>query len=121
MIEAWRFQRLTGNVRGAAVDGLEHGASFTNVGRAGQAHRAADLGGHVADNVTVQVQRHNHICQKKKKRKKERKKQKKKKKNKEEEEEEEEEKEKEEEERRRKKEKEEERKKKQVEGGRSYN
>jgi hypothetical protein len=54
---------LARDVGRAAVDGLEHGHVFADVGAARQAHAAGHLGRDVAQDVAVQVGRDDHVEQ----------------------------------------------------------
>ncbi len=57
----WIGQVLPGAARRGAMNGLEHGKMIADIGRAGQANRTGDLGGHVGENIAVEVGQHDHI------------------------------------------------------------
>src|SRR3989440_5088930 len=52
---------LPGTTRGGPVDGLKHGATISDVGRAGQANRTGERSRHVRENITIQIGQYDHI------------------------------------------------------------
>ena len=46
---------LAGAAGGGAVDGFEHGEIAADVGRRGEADGTGDLGGHVGEDVAIEV------------------------------------------------------------------